>query len=384
MPVTNRTAQTAGRLSCGASTSWEVPKPTAPTSTTSSRVRPIVARIIAPHSAPPPNTDAISPNVPAPWSSVSLATSGSSTSKLNENVETSRTVKNVTATRRELTANESASPTPASTLRCGPRAGRPWSEAHGEDRADHDRVADRVQREGDARACGGDDEAADRGADDARRRAEPGAQGDGVRQVVPADDLEHERVPGRRVERDRDALDEAEHVELPHRDHAREREHGEQRGVHRQHRLAGDDHPPQVDPVGDRAADERERGHGQRLDERERSHRDRGVRELEHEPVRSDLLHPGADERDAAAGEVEPVVAVAPQAAEGAVAERGERGDRVQLSASLRARAGRRDRSARRARRRSRPARSGQSPWSRQRRRPSARGAAPPAGRAGR
>ena len=121
-------------------------------------------------------------------------------------------------------------------LRAG--VGRPRSEAHGEDRADHDRVADRVQREGDAGAGGGDDEAADGGADDARRRSEAGAQGDGVREVVAADDLEHERVPGGRVERDRDALDEAEHVQLPHRDHAGEREHGEQRRVHRQHRLA--------------------------------------------------------------------------------------------------------------------------------------------------
>ena len=126
------------------------------------------------------------------------------------------------------------------------------------------------------------------------------------------------------------ALDEAEHVQLPDGDHARQREHGEQRRVHREHGLARHDHPPQIDPVGDRAADERERGDRERLHERECSHRHRGVRELEHEPVRSDLLHPRADERDAAAGEVEPVVAVAPQAAEGAVAERGERGDRLQ------------------------------------------------------
>ena len=109
-----------------------------------------------------------------------------------------------------------------------------------------------------------------------------------------------------------------------------EREHGEQRRVHREHGLARHDHPPQIDAIGDRAADESERGDRQRLHERERADRDRRVRELEHQPVRSDLLHPRADERDAAAGEVEPVVAVAPQAAEGAVAERRERGDRPQ------------------------------------------------------
>ena len=158
----------------------------------------------------------------------------------------------------------------------------------------------------------------------------PGAQRDGVREVVAADDLEHERVPGGRVERDRDALDEAEHVQLPHRITPVSASTASSAAFTASTVSHADDHPPQVDPVGDRAADERERGDRERLHERERAHRDRGVRELEHEPVRSDLLHPGADERDAAAGEVEPVVAVAPQAAEGAVAERGERGDRPQ------------------------------------------------------
>ena len=43
-----------------------------------------------------------------------------------------------------------------------------------------------------------------------------------------------------------------------HLDQAGEREHGEQSRVHREHGLAADDHPPQVDAIGDRAADERE------------------------------------------------------------------------------------------------------------------------------
>ena len=45
----------------------------APTSTSSSRAFPIVARIRAPQSAPAPKTEAIRPNVAAPWSSVSRA-----------------------------------------------------------------------------------------------------------------------------------------------------------------------------------------------------------------------------------------------------------------------------------------------------------------------
>ena len=65
-----------------------------------------------------------------------------------------------------------------------------------------------------------------------------------------------------------------------------------------EHGLARDHHPSQVDPVGDRAADEGERGDGERLHERERADGDRRVGQLEHQPVRRDLLHPRADERD--------------------------------------------------------------------------------------
>ena len=100
------------------------PKPRAPPSTSASACLADVARISAPQSAPQPKTDAISPKVRAPWSSVSFATSGSSTSKLNENVPTRSTVKNVTATRRELTAKRSASPTPARMPGSGLRHGR--------------------------------------------------------------------------------------------------------------------------------------------------------------------------------------------------------------------------------------------------------------------
>ena len=310
----------AGSASCGASRSWSTPKPAAPPSTSARRALPTVARIRAPHSAPQPKTEAISPNVRAPSSSVSFATRGSSTSKLNENVPTRRTVKKVTATRRELTAKRSASTTEAKmpgAARCAADGGQPDREQA----ADHDRVAQRVEAERDARPEGRDDDAAECGPDDARRRPEARAEPDRVRDVLGTDDLEDERVPRGRVECDGDAVHEPEHVELPGGDEAGQREHAEQGRLREQHALAADHHPPQVDPVRDRAADERDERDRQRQHERERADRDGRVGEVEDQPVRRDQLHPRADERDAVADVVEAVVAVPPQAAEGGVAD---------------------------------------------------------------
>ncbi len=102
-------------MSWGASRSWNAPNPAAPPRTRASRARPIVARISAPQSAPAPNTDAMSPNTSAPSSSVRFASSGSSTSKLNENVLTRRTARNAIVTRREPNAKRKVSSTPERT-----------------------------------------------------------------------------------------------------------------------------------------------------------------------------------------------------------------------------------------------------------------------------
>jgi hypothetical protein len=185
-----------------------------------------------------------------------------------------------------------------------------------------------------------------------RGRPEAGAQRHGVREVVATDDLEHERVPRGRVQRERDPLDEAEGVELPHRDGARQGEHAERRRLQGEDGLQADHQPAEVDAVGERAAHEREHGDREGLHERERADRERRAGQVEDEPVRGDLLHPRPDERDAVAGEVEAVVAVPPKAAEGAVAERCERDGGPQ--GLTRARTGR---SGRRARTRSPPAR---------------------------
>ena len=101
--------------SCGASASWKAPNPAAPPRTRSSRARPTVATTSAPHSAPAPKTEAIRPNTSTPSSRVRLASSGNSTSKLNENVLTSSTARNAIVTRRDPNANRNVSTTPART-----------------------------------------------------------------------------------------------------------------------------------------------------------------------------------------------------------------------------------------------------------------------------
>ena len=76
----------------------------------------------------------------------------------------------------------------------------------------------------------------------------------------------------------------------------------------------------------DRADEEAEHRHRQKLDERERTDGDRPSRSAastSHDG--GDLLHPRARERDRLAGEVEPVVPVFAEARERSVAERGAR-----------------------------------------------------------
>ena len=115
-----------------------------------------------------------------------------------------------------------------------------------------------------------------------------------------------------RVEGERDALHEAEDIQLPHGDDSRQRQGAEHGGLKREHRLDGDEHPPEVDPVRDGPANQSECRDGQRLHEGEHADGERRAGQVEDEPVGGDLLHPRPDERDAVACVVEPIVPVQP------------------------------------------------------------------------
>ena len=190
------------------------------------------------------------------------------------------------------------------------------ADPHREQR-DHDReVAGGVHGECDADPGQGDDEPAERRPDDARGRPQGRAERDRVRQVVLPHDPEHERVPGRVAEHEDEPLEGRDHVHLPERDGVGQRQDGERSGSEDRERLGHEQQPADVEAVDHRADGQAEERHRQELGEGERSDGERRSGQVEHEPVRSDLLHPRTDERDAVADEVEPVVPVLAQARE--------------------------------------------------------------------
>ena len=219
------------------------------------RALPSVARKSAPQSAPAPKTAAIRPNTSASASSVSPASSGSSTSKLNEIVLSASTAKNATATLRERRTNEAIT----RMLRRKPglhlgRDVRPQLAHPHREQRDHDgAVAGRVDGEGDADPGQRDDEPAERRPDDARRRAQSRAERDRVRQVVLPDDPEHERVPRRIPEHEDESLEDRDHVHLPERDRVRQRQDGERAGGDDRERLGHEQQPADVEAVDHRA-----------------------------------------------------------------------------------------------------------------------------------
>ena len=157
------------------------------------------------------------------------------------------------------------------------RVDREQSEHFGEE-------APGVDRERDARAAERNDRAADRRPEDARHRAEARVQADRVRKILGPNHLEHERVARGAADRLRDALQDGEHVDLPDRDHVRQREAGEHGGETQLHGLADDCDRAHLVPVEQRADEQAEHGHRQQLHERKRADRDGRMGQLQDEP----------------------------------------------------------------------------------------------------
>ena len=99
-----------------------------------------------------------------------------------------------------------------------------------------------------------------------------------------------------------------EHADLPQSHRVRHREQTENQRLDAHHRLQRDHHLALVDAVGDDAAVRSEDQHRQRLQRDDHAERRGGVRERQHQPRLSRHLHPGTDQRDRLAAEVEPVV----------------------------------------------------------------------------
>jgi hypothetical protein len=146
-------------------------------------------------------------------------------------------------------------------LHCRRHVGAKIADAHREQR-EHDReVAGGVHGEGHAGPREGDDEPAERGPDDPRRRSESGAERDRIGQVGLPDDPEDERVPRRVAEHEDEALERRDQVHVPEGDGTGQREDRERARGDDQQRLGDEQQPADVQAVDHRADEETEEGH---------------------------------------------------------------------------------------------------------------------------
>src|SRR5207245_10780263 len=100
-PVRKSSAPATGTEVTGARRSSDKPNPAVPASSTAKLARPREAESSAPPSAPAPKQAVITPNVLGPEWSVNLASTGSSTLKLNAKVLTTATIASTSAERRD-------------------------------------------------------------------------------------------------------------------------------------------------------------------------------------------------------------------------------------------------------------------------------------------
>ena len=181
--------------------------------------------------------------------------------------------------------------------------------AHHQQGGDDEHERDRVQREAHAGTDGDDQHAAEGGTEDARNLEDGAAEADRVGEILRRDELGHERLPRRVVDRERQAEHEHDRVEHPELHDAREVDHREQHG-HRGHgRLRDEQDGALVEAVRDHSSPHAEQ---ERRDELERNGEPDGeaavVREVQHQPAQGDGLHPGTALGDQLTNEEQPEV----------------------------------------------------------------------------
>ncbi len=149
-----------------------------------------------------------------------------------------------------------------------------------------------VDRERPARADGGDQDSADGGPDQAAELEDRRVQADRVAQVVRADEFVDEDLPGRVVDHSDETQGERDHVDVPHLNRTGQGECGEDCRKDRGRRLAEDEQALFRVAVGDDTAPEPEQEHGRELHGDGDADGGNTARQLKHEPVHRDALHP--------------------------------------------------------------------------------------------
>ena len=186
---------------------------------------------------------------------------------------------------------------------------RQVARAHREQRTHNGEERNRVDEEHPRRTDGRDQHAHDRGACDARRVRDRTVQRDRVREPVASHHLLDERVARRLVDDRDEAERERQREHHPYLDDVGEHdepEHDGQQGCAglRQHEDAAP-----VESIDDRATPQSEQRDREKAEREGRADRGAAAGEGEDQPRFGHRLHPGTDERDEFAAEVEAEVA---------------------------------------------------------------------------
>src|SRR6516164_8845052 len=233
----------------------------------------------------------------SPWNAV-LAIAVSTIGKLRPNVPSIPTRKIVHATSGRRRTYRAA-------VRSGREVGRPQPQ-QADRRAE---VAGGVHREHPPRARGHDEQARDGRADQPGRLEHRGVERDRGAEPAGGRDFGHERLPGRRVEREDHPAAEREPVHVGRACRAGDRDDGQRSGRGGVQRLRGQQDAPLRQPVRHRPGVQAEQQHRQELQRHRHAHGRGAAGQAEYQPVLCDALHPRARIGEALAAEVDPVAA---------------------------------------------------------------------------
>lgn len=209
---------------------------------------------------------------------------------------------------------------PFARLDCGEEG----AEVHGPEGKQDGNETESVQEERRADADGLNDDACERGAEDARDLERHRVDADGVDEDLAPDHLKEKSLAYGIVYSRNSSLDEREDIDVPDLDIAARDEAKENGGLDHEQGLGDHEGRTLGQMVGQDAAKQRKEHNGQELEGDNGSEGERGiVGELEDEPRLRGGLHPGAGEGDELAGPEEAKVADAQggKAAQGGEAE---------------------------------------------------------------
>ena len=193
---------------------------------------------------------------------------------------------------------------------------------HPDQTGDYRQVAGRIREEAGLQPQRGNQQPGYGRSDHPGQIERAGAERDRVHEIFALDDLRHESLACRYLERGEQAEEDRQSHDPLDRDQIQGGQHAQGQRLQQHQALEYQDELPLVDPVGNDAAIKGKQQNRQRAQRRHQSHRKRRVGQVQHQPSLGDGLHPGAAQRDELSGQEQAEVAVSECGEDGLEGER--------------------------------------------------------------